>query len=149
MSEEKTEVKKPKKSMKSIKAIAPDRKRRMDGNTPAGVKNVLTIPEHLLDRKNFEYRVVNMDEGRIEALEAKDWDIARIPGDVPVGDPVAGKAQSKGSATEINAGGGRKAVLMCKRKEWCDDDRAKKDELLRETEVQMQSDYKQKHDPIE
>lgn len=135
--------------MKSIKETAPKRARRMDGNTPVGVKNILTIPEHLLDRKNFEYRIVSTEEGRVEELEARDWDIARMPEDVPVGDPVAGIAQPKGSVVDINLKGGKRGVLMCKRKEWCDDDRAKKEAYLQEHEKRMQSDYKQKHDPIE
>lgn len=135
--------------LKSRKARAPKRStRRMDTNVKAGVKNVLTIDPSILDEKNFEYRIVNMEPGNIERKQAKDWDIAHIDEDVKVGDDVAGKSQPKGSTTEIHAGGGMKAILMCKRKDWCDADRAAKEALLQEKQDRMQSDYKEKHEPI-
>lgn len=145
-----TKVKKPrKKAMKGIKAKAPDRKRRMDKNAKAGVKNVLTIPEEYLDRENFEYRVANTEPGRVEYLETRDWDVARLEGGIVVGDSAAGKAQTVGTVVNVPVGGGKQGVLMCKRKEWCDDDRKAKENVLLEKEKTMQSDYKQKHEPIE
>ncbi len=156
MSAEKKETKKEQKpeseakSMKSIKAKGPVRnKRRMDKNTRAGVKDVLTIDPSVLDKENYEYRIVNMEPGRVERMEKKDWDVAHIDADVVVGDPKAGVSQPKGSTVEFHVGGGTKAVLMCKRKDWCDDDRADKESILMDKQKMMQSDYKEKHKPIE
>lgn len=124
--------------MKSIKASAPDRKkRRMDKNTPVGQKNKLTVDESILDRKRYEYRFVNDVDGNIAIKQSQDWDIAEIHESVTVGDAKAGEAQSDGTVIRKPVGGGVTAVLMCKKREWYKEDSEKKEQALREIENEM------------
>lgn len=118
------------------KAKGPNRtKRRMDKNVKPGQKNKLTVSESMLDRKNYEYRFVNDVDNNIQEKESIDWDIARIGAEV--GDAKAGEGQQDGSVVKKHVGGGTYAVLMCKKKEWYEDDAARKEERLKEIERDM------------
>lgn len=149
----KKRIRKPKeeapKQMKDIRAKQPKRnERRMKPGAKPGVRNILTIDESLLDPE-FEYRIVDNNPERVRQLERMDWDIARTDEPIQVGDSVAGKAESRESITTVDLKGGKSGILMCKRKDWLKDDRAAKEQRLRDIERRMQSDYKEKHNPIE
>lgn len=109
--------------------------RRMDKNHKPGKKNVLTVDPALLDEKNFVYRFVNETPGNVESREAIDYDVARIG--ATVGDEKAGEGQPDGSVVRKNIGNGETAILMCKRRDWYEEDQRKKEEALLENQAVM------------
>jgi hypothetical protein len=131
------------KAMKSIKASAPIRKtRRMDMNVKPGTKNVLTVDSNLLDTKRFVYRFVNEIDNKVTRREESDWDVAHIPVGASVGDLKAGESQPDGTVIRKNVGNGTTAILMCKRKEWHEEDQKRKETGLMEIEHRMEDDIK-------
>lgn len=121
-------------------------KRRMDQNLTVGKKNVLVVPEDMLDRENFVYMIVNEDPGNVEYHESLDYDTVRNMPDVVVGDDDAAKAKQDGSVVRISVGGGKSAVLMSKPKKWYNEDKAAEEKRLQEMDKQMEADNKQKYE---
>ena len=73
---------------------------------PLGTRNILTAPK----KHGFVRRFVNDKGDRVEMFKAAGWN--PVDGQVPVGDPKAGRASSMGSLTNPAVGGGQRAVLM-------------------------------------
>lgn len=121
-------------------------KRRMDQNLTVGKKNVLVVPEDMLDRDNFVYMIVNEDAGNVEYHESLDYDVVRNMPEVVVGDDNADKAKQDGSVVRLNVGGGKTAVLMSKPKKWYDEDKAAQEKRLQEMDKQMEAENNQKYE---
>lgn len=101
--------------------------------TPGSVAHTgiqLGVDEAKLDRKNYAYRLVNDANGRIQQLEAQDWDPA--PEQALVGSTGAGTIQSK-HAGHIE-GKAFNAVLMRKPINMHNEDQAAKQRPLDEME---------------
>lgn len=104
-----------------------ERRRKPGSLVHAGTK--LGVNEEMLDRSKYAYRFVNDTPGRVEAMYANDWD--------PVsGEGVKPDADGLGSVVEkvVGVSDGRpvKGVLMRKRREWFEADRAEKQKPLDE-----------------
>lgn len=114
------------------------KKRRMDENAPVDKGDILTIDPSLLDDR-FEYFWCDTGKpGNLQKKEAKDWDIVYDTTGVTVGDDTAGSVARDGSMVTIPGGSnGGTLVLMSKKKEWCDQDRARMEKHLRKTEDQI------------
>ena len=98
-----------------------ERRRRDDGDGGAGQK--LFVPESAKDQ-NFAYRWVNDTPGRVQQLtKADDWDVC---------ENVTDHAQNEGTTEKrvVDKTDGHKAVLLRKRKDYYEADKAKGQKLL-------------------
>lgn len=90
--------------------------------TPVGQRNLLTVKGK---DPGYSYRIVNDVDGRIAQFQEAGYEIVpREP--VEVGDKRASAGTPVGSVAHFSVGGGQKAVLMRQRKEWYDEDQARK-----------------------
>lgn len=117
-------------------AIAQERRVR---RTPIGKRNKFTIENR---DPNYQYRVVNDVEGRVQDLLDLDYEIVL---DAKVGDKRVDEISSLGSAKQISVGGGLKAVVMRKRKDWFNDDQAEKQKEIDDLEATMNIAAKRGH----
>lgn len=108
-------------------------RRRQRGSTVVHGQK-LTVNEAFMDRKNFEYRWINDDGGRIEQMtQADDWDL--------VIDPLkAAKADSDGLGAAVSKVVGRseggqamRAYLAKKPKHFYAEDQAEKRKSIKQT----------------
>lgn len=111
--------------------VRTERRRTRGATVHPGLK--LAIDDSKLDRKNYNYRLANDTEGRIQQLEGQDWDIA--PEQALYGSTGEGTVQSK-HAGSID-GRPFKAVLMRKPKPMHDEDQAEKQTLINKTEREI------------
>ena len=111
------------------------KKRRMDTNNPVDKGDILTIPPEFLDDR-FEYYWADAGKpGNLQKKQAKDWDIVYDTSGVTVGTETAGSVVQDGSmVTRPGGSNGGGLVLMSKKKEWCEQDRARMEARLKETE---------------
>lgn len=86
----------------------------------------LYVPEKMKD-PDFVYRHVNARDGRVSRLYEEDWDVVGAPD----GDPAA-NASSLGTTIQrvANQTTGEKTILMRKRKELYEADKAAEQKLL-------------------
>ena len=98
-----------------------ERRRRPDSGAMAGQK--LYVPDTAKDQ-NFSYRWANDTPGRIEQLtKADDWDVVS---------DITDHGQNEGTTEKrvVDKETGRKAVLLRKRKEYYEADKAEGQKLL-------------------
>lgn len=108
--------------------VRTERRRKAGAVFHTGVQ--LGVDESKLDRANFAYRLVNDANGRVQQLEAQDWDPA--PEQALVGSTGSGTVQSK-HAGSIE-GKAFNAVLMRKPIAYHNEDQAAKQRPLDEME---------------
>lgn len=90
--------------------------------TPIGTRNVLTVKNK---DPNYEYRIVNDTDDRIQQFKDAGYEL--VPDEATsVGDTRVNKSSSTGSVKEISVGQGQKAYLMRIKKEWYQEDQARK-----------------------
>ena len=99
--------------------------------TPVGVRNVLTVRGK---DPAYEYRIVNDQSDRIEQFKDAGYELVNAS-DVIVGDRRVNKASPEGSFAQVAVGGGDKAVVMRIKREWYDEDQARKVQNVAETEA--------------
>ncbi len=110
-------------------AVRQERRKKPGQTAHAGIR--LAVDESKLDRKTYQYRHVNDKDGRVQRLEAEDWDIA----------PEGAKADSNSlgtvTSTQVGVIDGKpyNAVLMRKRKDWFEADQKDKQKPLDATET--------------
>lgn len=90
--------------------------------TPVGTRNILTIKGK---DPNYVYRVVNDVDDRISQFQEAGYEFVDNEA-VEVGDKRVNKATSLGSAKHLSVGQGQKAFVMRIRKEWYEEDQARK-----------------------
>ena len=73
---------------------------------------------------NYVYRVFNDTDGRIQHYEEVGYEVVQEA--AQLGDPTADSAAAVGSAVSKPVGGGVTGVLMRIKKEWYDEDQARK-----------------------
>lgn len=105
-------------------SVRQERRKKPGQTAHAGLH--FAVDESKLDRKTYQYRHVNDRDGRVQRLEAEDWDIA------PEG--AKSDTNSLGTVTSTHAGvtEGKpyNAVLMRKRKDWFEADQKEKQKPL-------------------
>ena len=99
--------------------------------TPLGRRNKLSVENR---DPNYVYRIVNDVEGRVQDMIDRDYELVL---DAKVGDKRVDEISSLGSAKQISVGGGIKAVVMRKRKDWDADDQALKQKEIDDLEASM------------
>ena len=108
--------------------VRSERRRKPGSIVHTGIQ--LGVDESKLDRSKFAYRLVNDANGRVQQLEAQDWDPATE--DALIGSTGAGSVQSK-HAGHIE-GKAFNAVLMRKPIAMHNEDQAAKQKPLTEME---------------
>ena len=106
--------------------------------TPVAYRNRLTVSNK---DANFEYRIVNDVDDRIENFKDRGWEVVPAK-DTKVGDRRADNASPTGSASEISVGNGTKAIVMRIPKDWYDEDQKAKAEDVDRLENSMKEDAK-------
>lgn len=99
--------------------------------TPIGRRNKLTVENR---DSNYHYRIVNDVDGRVQDMMELDYEIVT---DAQVGDKRVDTPSALGSAKQISVGGGIKAVVMRKRRDWHEQDQAEKQRQIDELEASM------------
>ena len=117
-------------------AIAQERRVR---RTPIGKRNKFTIENR---DPNYQYRVVNDVEGRVQDLLDQDYEIDLT---AKVGEKRVDEISSLGSAKQISVGGGVKAIVMRKRKDWFEEDQTAKQKEIDDLEATMNIAAKRGH----
>jgi len=108
--------------------VRSERRRKPGSVIHTGVQ--LGVDKSKLDEANYAYRLVNDANGRVQQLEAQDWDMATDEKDALVGSTGAGSVQSK-HAGHIE-GKAFNAVLMRKPRKFHEEDQAAKQKPLDE-----------------
>jgi hypothetical protein len=103
-----------------------------EDRVPLGVRNKLTVSGK---NPEFEYRVVNDKEGRVEMFESAGWEVS--PDHHEIGDIRPGRVALPGSATALPVGRGMTAVVMRKKREWFEEDYARKMDAIKATEEKL------------
>ena len=85
---------------------------------------------------NFHYRFVNDQGNRVYNYQQAGYEIV-TDGDLTVGDSRVSDASNLGSAHRVVGDGGTTSVLMRIKKEWFDEDQAKKAARVDEQEQAM------------
>lgn len=90
--------------------------------TPIGTRNVLTVKGK---DPNYVYRHVNDIDDRVQMFQEAGYELVQDES-VQVGDKRVNAASSLGSAKAVSVGQGTKAYLMRIKREWYEEDQAKK-----------------------
>ena len=90
--------------------------------TPVGTRNILTVKGK---DPNYVYRHVNDIDDRISMFQEAGYELVQDES-VVVGDKRVNAASSLGSAKAISVGQGTKAYLMRIKRDWYEEDQAKK-----------------------
>ncbi len=104
--------------------------------TPLGVRNILTVNNK---DPNFVYRVVNdVDDGdRVQRFIDAGYEIVNSDS-VTVGDRRIGNPSSIDSVARVSVGGGKKGIVMRQKREWYEEDQARKAAEIDATEQSIQ-----------
>ena len=90
--------------------------------TPVGTRNILTVKGK---DPNYVYRHVNDIDDRISMFQEAGYELVQDES-VVVGDKRVNAASSLGSAKAVSVGQGTKAYLMRIKREWYEEDQARK-----------------------
>ena len=107
--------------------------------TPIGRRNRLSVENR---DPSYHYRIVNDVDGRVQDLLDQDYEIVL---DAKVGDKRVDEISSLGSAKQISGGGGIKAIVMRKRKDWFEEDQTAKQKEIDDLEATMNIAAKRGH----
>lgn len=112
-----------------------ERRRKPGSTAHTGLK--LHVDSALLDPA-YEYRWANDENGRVQQLEAQDWDVVDSEAIAKEGN-VGG-----GSVPTRHVGGNGRAVLMRKLKDWHEEDRKARFKALDEMDKAIRKGAEQK-----
>lgn len=73
----------------------------------------------------YEYYIANDLDNRIEVMQEAGWEVVTDAG-VKIGDRRMGTTSAEGSAKTVSVGGGVTGVLMRIKREWYEEDQARK-----------------------
>ena len=90
--------------------------------TPVGTRNILTVKGK---DPNYVYRHVNDIDDRISMFQEAGYELVQDEA-VVVGDKRVNAASSLGSAKAVSVGQGTKAYLMRIKRDWYEEDQARK-----------------------
>lgn len=110
--------------------------RTRTARTPVGQRNVLTVHGK---EEGYVYRVVNDRGDRVPQFEDAGYEIVEAA-KVRVGDKRVNRVAPSGSKAEVSVGGGDKAFVMRIKKEWYDEDQAKKEAYNKRVEQTTKED---------
>lgn len=88
---------------------------------------------------NYEYRIVNDVDDRVNDLLDQDYEF-ELSEDIRVGDSRIDDTSKLGKVRTLSVGGGVKAIVMRKRREWFEEDQQAKQDYVDQTERAMRPD---------
>ena len=97
---------------------------------PVGSRKVLTVAGK---DPNYEYRIINDSGDRVQEFLEAGYELVSNDS-VRVGDKRVNKASAEGSKAQLSVGQGQKAFVVRIKKEWYDEDQAKKQAHVNELE---------------
>lgn len=103
--------------------------------TPIGRRNLLNVRNK---DPEYQYRIVNDKEDRIQTFQEAGWELV-TDGDVTVGDKRVTKASAEGTPKKVSVGQGMQAYVMRIRKDWFEEDQARKAAYVNEIESAMKA----------
>jgi len=90
--------------------------------TPVGTRNVLTVAGK---EAGYEYRIINDSGDRVQEFLDAGYELVEKDS-VRVGDKRVNAASAEGSKAHLSVGQGQKAFVVRIKKEWYDEDQARK-----------------------
>jgi hypothetical protein len=99
--------------------------------TPVGTRNVLTVAGK---EAGYEYRIINDSGDRVQEFLDAGYEIVSNDS-VRVGDKRVNAATAEGSKAQLSVGQGQKAFVVRIKKEWYDEDQARKQAHVNEMEA--------------
>jgi len=116
--------------MSDIKEAIAKAPRGRTQRVPVGTRNVLTVAGK---DANYEYRVINDSGDRVQEFLDAGYELVENSS-VRVGDKRVNSASSEGSVSQISVGQGQKAFVVRIKKEWYEEDQARKQIKVNEME---------------
>jgi hypothetical protein len=97
---------------------------------PVGTRNVLTVAGK---DPNYEYRIINDSGDRVQEFLDAGYELVERDS-VRVGDKRVGTASAEGSKAQLSVGQGMKGFVVRIKKEWYQEDQARKQAHVNELE---------------
>jgi hypothetical protein len=116
--------------MSDIKEAIAKAPRGRTQRVPVGTRNVLTVAGK---DANYEYRVINDSGDRVQEFLDAGYELVDSSS-VRVGDKRVNAASSEGSVSQISVGQGQKAYVVRIKREWFEEDQARKQAKVNEME---------------
>jgi hypothetical protein len=98
---------------------------------PVGTRNVLTVAGK---DPNYEYRIINDSGDRVQEFLDAGYELVKRDS-VRVGDKRVNSASAEGTVSQVSVGQGQKGVVVRIRKEWFEEDQARKQRHVNELEA--------------
>jgi hypothetical protein len=116
--------------MSDIKEAIAKAPRGRTQRTPVGTRKVLTVAGK---EAGYEYRVINDSGDRVQEFLDAGYELVNADS-VRVGDKRVNSGTAEGSKAQLSVGQGQKAFVVRIRKEWYDEDQARKQAHVNELE---------------
>jgi hypothetical protein len=116
--------------MSDIKEAIAKAPRGRTQRTPVGTRKVLTVAGK---EAGYEYRVINDSGDRVQEFLDAGYELVNADS-VRVGDKRVNSGAAEGSKAQLSVGQGQKAFVVRIRKEWYDEDQARKQAHVNELE---------------
>ena len=116
--------------MSEIKEAIAKAPRGRTQRVPVGTRNVLTVADKDV---NYEYRIINDSGDRVQEFLDAGYELV-AKDSVRVCDKRVNSAASEGSLAHLSVGQGQKAFVVRIKKEWYEEDQAKKQAKVNEME---------------
>ena len=116
--------------MSDIKEAIAKAPRGRTQRVPVGTRNVLTV---MGKDPNYEYRIINDSGDRVQEFLDAGYELVQKDS-VRVGDKRVNSTTAEGSVAQLSVGQGQKGYVVRIKKEWYDEDQAKKQARVNELE---------------
>jgi hypothetical protein len=116
--------------MSDIKEAIAKAPRGRTQRVPVGSRKVLTVAGK---DPNYEYRIINDSGDRVQEFLEAGYELVDNDS-VRVGDKRVNNASAEGSKAQLSVGQGQKAFVVRIKKEWYEEDQAKKQAHVNELE---------------
>lgn len=97
---------------------------------PVGTRNVLTVAGK---DPNYEYRIINDSGDRVQEFLDAGYELVEKDS-VRVGDKRVNSATAEGTVSQVSVGQGQKGYIVRIKKEWYQEDQAKKQRQVNDQE---------------
>ena len=116
--------------MSDIKEAIAKAPRGRTQRVPVGTRNVLTV---MGKDPNYENRIINDSGDRVQEFLDAGYELVQKDS-VRVGDKRVNSTTAEGSVAQLSVGQGQKGYVVRIKKEWYDEDQAKKQARVNELE---------------
>lgn len=117
--------------MSEIKEAIAKAPRGRTQRVPVGTRNVLSVTGKDPD---YVYRIINDSGDRVQEFLDAGYELVEKDS-VRVGDKRVNSATPEGTKAQVSVGGGQKAYVVRIKKEWYEEDQARKQEYVNQLEA--------------